>query len=93
VTAPQRTLSSTRKGKAPASARILLSTVAMGALALYATKPVAQWFDAPVRVEQAAMQRDIIPAPPAVYWANAVRALRSAPRVMESGPEDPPPRY
>jgi hypothetical protein len=74
--------------------RIFLPAVAVGALALYAAKPVAQWlFDEPARFEQAAMQSDIVPSSPILYWSNAVAALKNAPRVEESGPADPPTRY
>lgn len=82
-----------RRG-ASVTARFLLPAVAMGALATYAAQPVAQWFiEPPVRVERAAMEKDVIPDLPALYWAGAVAALRNATRVEESGPPDPPPHY
>jgi hypothetical protein len=71
-----------------------LSTAAFGALSLFAAKPVAQWFiDPPVRIEQTAMQQDIIPAPPELYWQRTIGYLRSVPLIEESGPADPPTRY
>jgi hypothetical protein len=75
-------------------ARLLLPMVTVGALAILAATPVAQLFvETPVRIERAAMQKDFVPDRPALFWTNAVAALRLAPLVEESGPADPPTRY
>lgn len=86
--------STTRSRRPSITTRILLPAVAVGAIAFYAAKPVAQWLiSEPARIEQSAMQSDVIPISPALYWGNAVAALRSAPILNESGPADPPTRY
>jgi hypothetical protein len=92
VVTPVRTSNHLRRPSV--ATRMFLPAVAAGTLAFYAAKPVAQWFsDAPTRLVQSEMQGDLIPGEVATYWTDAVAALRSAARVEESGPADPPTHY